>query len=176
MPLRSMTTAQCMCAHTLPYKCTSLAIRSGTCLPRVSYSCLQTIGQLWRMLGMLGYGSVHAYQNDCWGLKWHRWCKRCQTQNSPSMCNPIPCHTIPCHWSNVLVSNEQCTTLFCGVTSLSACCQHSDATLANVPFWGCFFSNARRKWPSTLTCRYMVSMAKFHGSTLVLGIHEVHGV
>ena len=39
---------------------------------------------------------------------------------------------------------------------------------------GVLFSNARRKWPSTLID--MVSMATFHVSTLVLGMHEVHGV
>ena len=166
MPLRSMTTAQCMCAHALPCKCNPLATQSGTCLPQMPCSCLQTIGWLRRMLGMLGYGSANAYQNDHWGLKWHWWCKRCQTQNSPSMCK--------CHWSNALVSNEQCATTFCCVASLSACCQHLDATLANMPFWGYFFSNARRKWPSTLT--YTVSMAMFHVSMLVIGIHEVHGV
>ena len=40
---------------------------------------------------MLEYGSMNTNQNDCWGLKWHRdwWCKSCQTQNSPSMCNPM---------------------------------------------------------------------------------------
>ena len=41
-------------------------------------------------------------------------------------------------------------------------------------FWEYFFSNTRRKWPITLTS--MVSMAMFHVSTLLLGIHEVHGV
>ena len=41
-------------------------------------------------------------------------------------------------------------------------------------FWGFFFSNARRKWPSALTC--IVSMATFHVSTLVLGIHVAYGV
>ena len=80
----------------------------------------------------------------------------------------------------MLVSNKQCTipyhtipcaTICCCVAPVSACCQHLDATLANVPFWGCLFSNARRKWPSALTC--MVSIATFHVSTLVSGIHEV---
>ena len=48
----------------------------------------------------------------------------------------------PCHWSNVLVSNKQCATTFSCMAPLSACCQHSDPTLANVPFWGCLFFNA----------------------------------
>ena len=98
------------------------------------------------------------------GLKWHWWCKRCQTQKSPS--NPMPLEQC------VGVQQAMCYNILVRDV-IFACCQHSDATLANVPFWGCFFSNARRKWPSTLT--YMVSMAMFHVSTLVLGIHEVHG-
>ena len=57
---------------------------------------------------------------------------------------------------------------------MSACCQHLDATLANMPFWGCFSSNARRKWPSTLID--MVSMAMLHVNMLLLGMHGVHGV
>ena len=66
----------------------------------------------------------------------------------------------PCQWSNVLVSNEQCATTFRCVTPLPACCQHLDATLANVPFWGCFFTSIfARKWPSARM--YMVSWPCF---------------
>ena len=70
------------------------------------------------------------------------------------------------------MSAKQCATTFCYVAPLSACCQHLDATVANMPFWGCFFSSARTQWHSTRID--VVLMAILHVRTLVLGIREVH--
>ena len=89
MPLRNMTTAQCMCAHTLPCKCTPPC---HTNWHMSSSGSIQLSANDWLVMVHVRHVGVrlcNTYQNDCWSLKWHWCCKRCQTQTAPSTCNPM---------------------------------------------------------------------------------------